>query len=82
MLYTFMTEVEGGTYIEQFVGKDIDDCLAQWIERSSTKPITSVHPVGSEDNPTRVNEVSNVWCFDWVDDNDRFFLVHIVATVG
>jgi hypothetical protein len=78
-IYTFLTEKEGGIYIEQFEGLDINAAVMAWHGRSSTEP-GPYDPEGSGINP--VTGVRGVWCLSGIDLADKFYLVHIVGPLG
>jgi hypothetical protein len=78
-IYTFLTEKEGGIYIEQFDGVDIDAAVMAWYRKSSTEPGT-YDPEGSGINP--VTGVKGVWCLSGIDALDKFYLVHVVGPLA
>ena len=75
--YTFVTDKEGGTYIEQFKGGNIEEVVRTWHEKSHTIP-GSYESYGME--VTAVSSVKNVWCIDGHDPAGHFYIVHIIAT--
>ena len=77
-LYTFVTDKEGGTYIEQFKGVDIEEAVLTWHDKSHTIP-GPYESLGMD--VTRVSGVNNVWCVDGFDPAGRFYIVHIVGTL-
>jgi hypothetical protein len=76
MAFTFFSEKEGSTFIEQFSGKDLVEALADWYGRSIVEPCEQLEG----DDPTSVDTVKNVWCISGHDTGGKFFLTHIVAT--
>jgi len=78
MVFTFFSEKEGSTLIEQFLGKDLREALVDWYRGSIVKPEA---PFDEDDEPARVLAVKNVWCISGHDVDGRFYLTHIVATV-
>ena len=76
--FTFLTEKEGSTIIEQFTGADVGEAVLSWHRNSLTQP---GEPLEGEE-PTPVDTVENVWCIGGHDPRGAFFLVHIVATVA
>lgn len=80
MLYTFITEKEGGTLLEQFRGKNVEDALLKWSHASESKPRFDKERLVDEDGPVQITGLKQAWCFTGVDKNDVSFLVHIIAT--
>jgi hypothetical protein len=78
MVFTFFSEKEGSTLIEQFLGKDLREALADWYRGSIVKPKA---PLFEDDEPARVLTVNNVWCISGYDIDGKFYLTHIVATM-
>lgn len=76
MTFTFVTEKEGSTVIEQFKGADVEDATLRWLQGSQTHPGEPLEG----DVPAPVETVENVWCTGGHDAQGTFFLVHIVAT--
>ena len=77
-LYTFVTDKQGGTYIEQFSAADIDAAVRMWHDRSHTMP----GPGDAEDlDPTLIKGMKKVWCIDGFDPAGVFYIVHIVETI-
>ena len=76
ILFTFITEKEGGTYIEQFPGASLEEATLRWYKESETRPGELL-----EDRwPVPIDGRKNVWCISGMDDQDVFFLANIVAT--
>jgi hypothetical protein len=75
-IYTFLVEKSGSTIIEQFSGLALSDAVSKWYRLSETQPGSHV-PEDSE--PTPVSDTQNVWCLSGLDDEDVFFLVHVVG---
>src|SRR4051794_10720798 len=78
MVFTFFSEKEGSTLIEQFLGRDLREALVDWYRGSIVKPEA---PFDEDDEPARVTAVKNVWCISGHDVDGKFYLTHIVATV-
>jgi len=74
--FTFLTEKEGSTIIEQFEGRDVTEATLNWFHGSETKPGKLLEG----DEPTPINDVTNVWCISGIDNQGVFFLVHVVRT--
>ena len=77
IVFTFFSEKEGSTLIEQFLGKDLREALGDWYRGSIIKPEAPFE----DDEPARVLTVKNVWCVSGHDVDGKFYLTHIVATV-
>jgi hypothetical protein len=75
--YTFFSEIEGSTLIEQFTGKDLGEAMAVWYRESKIKP---EEPMDG-DEPAPVQTVKNVWCTSGYDLKGKFYLTHIIATI-
>lgn len=78
MTFTFFSEKDGSTLIEQFLGKDLREALADWYRGSIVKPEA---PLFEDDEPASIVTVKNVWCISGHDINGKFYLTHIVATM-
>lgn len=76
LIFTFFSEKEGSTVIEQFSGEDLHQALLAWHEGSIVKPGMPLEG----DEPTPVETAKNVWCISGHDPEGKFFLTHIVAT--
>jgi hypothetical protein len=81
VLYTFFIERAGATIIEQLTGVDLLDCVRLWYTESETQPGRPTEELEASP-PTPLQGVENAWCFSGVDPEDRFYLVHVVATAG
>ena len=75
--YTFITEKEGSTIIEQFSGIDVREATLRWYQRSETNP---GEPLEEIEEATSISGVKGVWCTDGHDPKGTFFLTHIIAT--
>ena len=80
MLFTFITEKEGGTLLEQFRGKNVENALLRWSHASKSNPCFERDRMAGEDGPVRITGLKRAWCFTGVDKTDTSFLVHIIAT--
>jgi len=80
MCYTFIAESNGSTLVEQFSGRDVRDALQTWTSGSKLGVCWDRETPLDEEQPTPVAGVRHVWCYSGVGRNDRFYLVHIVAT--
>jgi hypothetical protein len=80
LLFTFITDKQGATIAEQLEGADVLDALLQWNGASRARPRFRDEDLTGPDRPTPVTPGRNLWCFSGVDQDDVFFLVHIVAT--
>lgn len=80
-VYTFITEKEGSTIIEQFRGVDIREATLRWYRGSETKPGEPLLEI-EEDPPTPITGCKGVWCISGHDPEGRFFLTNVVATKG
>jgi hypothetical protein len=80
MLYTFVTESGGSTFIEQFHGNHVEDALVAWSHASTAHPHFERTRLVRKDRPTPITGLRGTWCFSGVDKNDVKYLVHIVAT--
>jgi hypothetical protein len=78
MVFTFFSEKEGSTLIEQFLGKDLREALVDWYRESIVKPEAPLE----DDEPACVTAVKNVWCISGHDVGGKFYLTHIIATVS
>lgn len=81
MVFTFLSEKEGSTLIEQFLGKNLREALTDWYRGSIIKPEAPFEDF-EDDEPARVLTVKNVWCISGHDVDGKFYLTHIVATVS
>jgi hypothetical protein len=77
-VFTFITEKEGSTIIEQFSGRDVVEATLRWYKGSETHPGEPLE--GIEEAATPVTSVEGVWCTGGHDPGGKFFLTHIVAT--
>lgn len=75
-VFTFFTEKEGSTIIEQFAGKSVREAILIWRSHSQAYPGAPLEA----DEPVPVDTVSNVWCISGLDPEGRLYLTHIVAT--
>lgn len=76
LLFTFFTEKEGSTIIEQFRARSMQEAILNWYKQSQICP---GEPVGGGE-PVSVDTVENVWCFSGLDPNGRLYLTHVIAT--
>ena len=74
--FTFLTEKEGSTIVEQFTAHNLLDAVVRWVHESQTRPGEPLEG----DVPTPVEGIENVWCTAGHDPQGSFYLVHIVAT--
>ena len=78
MNFTFITNKEDqSTILEQFEGINLKEALVKWNNSSEVLPDLSL---SEDDLPVSVTGLKNVWCISGINREDKFFLVHIVAT--
>lgn len=82
MLYTFLTETNGSTVIDQFEGRDLAKALRRWNKLSPVRPGFTEDELfdSGRGGPTPVAGRKATWCFSGINSKGQFFLVHIVAT--
>ncbi len=78
LIFTFFSEKEGSTIVEQFSGNDLSEAVSRWYGNS----IVSPEGASESDGLAPVHTVRNVWCMSGFDRQGKFFLTHIVATVS
>lgn len=65
--YTFIAEYREGTYISQCISKDLQEAIRIWVldkskiflDNTRYKKLTKIY---QEEQPTKIEGVSNVWC--------------------
>ena len=82
MLYTFLTETEGSTNVDQYDGSDVGEALRKWNRRSRLRPGFSEGQLFDQGRggPTPIKGRKATWCYSGTNASGQFFLVHIVAT--
>ena len=75
-LFTFVSDREGGTYVEQIQAKSVKEAARVFGEKHG---IFKSEFLGID--PVELDGFKNVWCETDVDGNDVFWLVNIVETV-
>jgi hypothetical protein len=81
ILFTIVTEKSGGTYLEQFCTNNINEALQEWSQKSTSTPrLQSTARLEDETVVTPVAGLVNVWCTSILDDNEDFYLLHMIAT--
>jgi len=73
-LFTFITDREGGTYVEQIWAVDIERALAAFYGKYKIL-------VNRDNDPVLIRGLQNVWCETANDANDVLWIMHIVETV-
>jgi hypothetical protein len=78
-IYTFITEKAGSTIIEQFSARTLRAARSRWHAASKAEP--GPLPDQLEDMaPRPITGTTGVWCFDGLDPQNTFYLVHVVET--
>jgi hypothetical protein len=78
MNFTFITsKKDGSVTVEQIEGINLQEALVKWNSSSEVLPELSLNEY---DAPIPIVGLKNVWCTDGINREDKFFLVHIVAT--
>ena len=82
MLYTFITESEGSTVVEQFDSASMPEALRKWNEASVASPGFTEDQLfdSGSGGPTAVQDRVATWCFSGINGSGKFLLAHIVAT--
>lgn len=93
-LYTFLLEIDGGTYISQINAINIEDSVIQWITsleiENSKEQFISLEIVSGLKNeifisdlekPTELDGLKNVWCLSF-SIKEHLALINIVETTG
>lgn len=76
-IYTFVTDKDGGTYIEQFEGADLEDAVLRWHDQSHTTP--GPYPSGDK-ILAPVPGIRGVWSLSGLDLDNRLYVTHVVPT--
>jgi hypothetical protein len=87
-LYTFIFDYLGGTYISQVEAPDEVQALLSWGQNLDTEPIARMGKRTkkrmleeiSDDAPTALDEVKNVWYVSFILKH-KLASVHIIRTV-
>jgi len=81
MLWTFVAEFDGSTFIHQCSERSLEGALVEWNLHSAAKPgLSTDQLLGNVPVASEVTGCPGVWCYTAVNDAGRFFLVYIVAT--
>ncbi len=87
LLFTFIAEFKGGTYIRQIEAKSLRAAISCWrksevtvIAKASMTDV-SKFSVDSLDEAVAIDGCHNVWCFTSSVDRS-FLLVNVVSTVA
>jgi len=79
MLYTFVTEYLGGTYISQVNAENSDDALAQSIGPLEKLFNTAIE-IATSDKTSPISGRAGVWCATALNSSEELILMHIVQT--
>ena len=88
MLYTFIMEYAGGTYIDQIVASQLAQAIKKWINQLDVRRTDKAGPPFVEyfkqmieiEAPVAVDETKNVWCFSAL-PMGKYCLINIILTV-
>lgn len=75
--FTFVTEMNGATIIEQVQGQDIEDAVRHWHQHSQAAP----GPSSDGSGPTLLEGAGNVWRISASETAILYYTAHIVATL-
>ena len=79
MLYTFVTEYLGGTYISQIRAKSPDDALSLSVCTLGNLLGTDIEFAAS-DKASPITGRVGVWCATALDSSEKLILMHIIQT--
>lgn len=79
-LWTFVVDVEGGTYIAQIHAQTLAEAIVEYNRQDPSGRGYGVLPTASEDAPVPVQGLQNVWCTSDLTDDDVSILAHILLT--
>lgn len=74
--FTFVTEKDGGTIIEQVQSQDIEDAVLRWHQKSQAVP----GPLSESSEPTLLEKAGSVWRTSGSDPAGTLYTSYIVAT--
>ncbi len=80
--FTFLTEVQGTTLVEQVEAADLAESVRRWYAVSAARPDRNDAVAYELDNPVSVQDVSLVWCLSGRTTSGQDFLAHIVETAS
>ena len=78
MLFSFISEVGGGTNVEQYEGGTLREAALSWEASSPIQPRLNLDVLAFD--PTPVDGTRHLWCVTGVTHDDKIFMTHIVAT--
>ena len=87
LLYTFIAEYKGGTYISQIEAESLGAAVSRWrqsevaVIAKASKTDVSNFRFDSLGEGVAIDGCQNVWCFSNSVD-DCFLLINVVSTVG
>lgn len=76
-LFTFVDDCEGDTSISQSGGDSIEASIRAWLDARPDGPPPRVR---TQIDPVPVNGVQSVWCWTYLDGQDRLHILHIICT--
>lgn len=85
MLFTFVTDYLGGTYIDQVSADDLPTAVSLWQIRLASNPelsITSWTSTPAADRPLSVDGMLGCWCVTGMDQENRLILAHVISTAA
>lgn len=89
ILFTYLFEFSGGTYISQFRAKTIEESALMWVNKLKeeqegipnlgNKTIAQIQSQIKEEQPTPLQNSVNIWCYSF-NLPKGFGLLNIVKT--
>jgi hypothetical protein len=85
-LYTFITEYQGGTTVDQVLSKDLKGAQEKWVrslQRVAWLDKNEKDYISSDgyDDPVQIDGVHNVWYFNLIPIDD-LMCINIILTKG
>ena len=82
MLYTFVTEFQRSTSVQQINADKLHDAVYRWLEINAHLQPAFLSDANLYDDyaPTEISGITNCWCLSFLDQHSKLVISNIVLT--